>query len=107
MGVNQLLTILTQAGIFIAAFAGIAASFVMFSVTRKFGIGMLASSFKTISLGVIFLAAALILDALGFYLQLQNQALLTLGKTILLILGTYTIVIGAKNTADKLESLTK
>lgn len=105
MQINQTLTILVQAGTLIAAFAGIAASVVMFSLTRKFGQGILASSFKTVSWGVIFVAAALVVDAFGFYLQIQGNALLTLVKAALLILGTYIIVIGAKNTADKLENL--
>lgn len=107
MDLTRLLIILVQAGTFVAAFAGIAAATLMLSVTRKFGIGILASSFKTISWGVFLIAAALVLDALVFYLQVQDNALPTLVKAILLIAGTYTIVIGAKNTADKLESLTK
>lgn len=107
MDFARLLTIITQAGIFIAAFAGVAASFVMFSITKKFGLGILATGFKTISLGVIFIAAALVIDAFNFYLQVQNIALITLIKEFFLILGTYIIVVGAKKTADKLENLTK
>lgn len=107
MDTAKLLQIIAQAGTFIAAFAGIAAAVVVLSVRRKFGLGMLASSFKTISWGVSFIAAALVVDAVTFYLQLENSALITLLKAVLLILGTYIIVIGAKKTADKLENLTR
>lgn len=107
MDIEKLLIIVTQAGTFIAAFAGVAASVVMFSITKKFGLGILATGFKTISVGVIFIAAALVVDAFNFYLQVQNIALVTLIKEVFLILGTYIIVVGAKKTADKLENLTK
>lgn len=92
---------------FIAAFAGATAALVMLSITKKLGLGVLAASFRSISWGVIFIAGALVVEAVAFYLGLQNEALLTLIKTGLLILGTYIIVIGAKNTADKLENVTK
>lgn len=107
MDINRLLTLITQAGTFVAAFAGIAAAVLMFSVTRKFGLGVLASSFKSISWGVLLIAAALVLDALAFYLQIGGDSLITLAKAVFLVIGTYIIVISAKNTADKLESLTK
>lgn len=107
MDINRLLTLIAQAGIFIAAFAGIAAAVLMLSVTRKFGLGVLASSFKSISWGVFLIAAALVLDALAFYLQIGGSSLITLTKVVFLVSGTYIIVISAKNTADKLESLTR
>lgn len=92
---------------FIAAFAGIAAAFVMLSITKKLRLGVLATSFRSTSWGVIFIAAALVVEAVSFYLQMQNDQIATLLKTALLIVGTYIIVIGAKSTADKLESATK
>mgnify|MGYP001560579231 CR=1 FL=1 len=108
MNVTQFLTIVVQAGTFIAAFAGIAASIVMFSITKKFGLGILAASFKTISLGVIFIALGMVVDALNSYLQLGSNvvvASIVILKEAFFVVGTYIIVIGAKNTADKLEKL--
>jgi hypothetical protein len=110
-----LLTILIQAGSFIAAFAAITAGVLMFSVTKKFGTGILASGFKRISIGVLLIAVGIIIDSVQSYLLqsplLSDNQTLTVGiilsKDILFILGTFIIVIGTKSTGDKLESLTK
>lgn len=111
-----LLTIAIQAGSFIAAFAAIAAGVLMFSVTKKFGTGILASGFKRISIGVLLIAGGIIIDAVQSYMtqaaelfmDLQSITLLIiLVKDILFVLGTYIIVIGSKSTGDKLENLTK
>lgn len=110
MDYSKLITILVQAGSFIAAFAAIAAGIIMSSVTKKFGTGILASGFKTISIGVIFIALGIIIDALNAYIQISSN-IISLGilfiKEVLFVVGTYIIVIGSKNTGDKLESLTK
>lgn len=102
MELARLLHVLIQAGTFVAAFAGIAASVVMLSITRKFGQGILARGFETISWGVIFIATALVVDAVGLYIGAQTNELFIMTKAILLIAGTYTIVIGAKKMADSL-----
>ena len=110
-----LLRIAIQAGSFIAAFAAIAAGVLMFSVTKKFGTGILASGFKRISIGVLLIAFGIIIDSIQSYLLqtpflLSNQTLtvgIILTKDILFILGTFIIVIGTKSTGDKLESLMK
>lgn len=110
METDRLLTLILQSGSFIAAFAAITAGIVMSQVTKKFGTGILASGFKTISLGVIFIALGIIIDAFNSYIQIQNNTISTtilIGKEILFVAGTYIIVIGSKNTGDKLESLTK
>ncbi len=110
MDTSKLLTIAIQGGSFISAFAAIAAGIVMSSVTKKFGTGLLASGFKSISWGVFLIAGGIMVDALQSYLQLNGLALLTILvviKEALFIIGTYIIVIGSKNTADKLESLTR
>lgn len=113
---TRLLTILLQAGSFISAFAAMAAGIVMESVTKKFGTGILASGFKTNSIGVFLIAFGILIDAVETYIQLSGYATLlpTIIPTILLIikyiffvLGTYVIVIGSKKTGDKLETLTK
>lgn len=111
---TKLLTVLVEAGSFIAAFAAIAAGFVMASVTKKFGTGILATGFKTNSIGIFFIAGGILLDAALSYLQLSgifsNQLILTILliiKEVLFVVGTYIIVIGSKKTGDKLESLTK
>jgi hypothetical protein len=111
-----LLTIAIQAGSFIAAFAAIAAGVLMFSVTKKFGTGILASGFKRISIGVLLIAGGIIIDAVLSYVTQATASIpgfetVTLGiilfKDILFVLGTYVIVIGSKSTGDKLENLTK
>lgn len=110
MDYEKLITILVQAGSFVSAFAAIAAGLIMASVTKKFGTGILASGFKTISLGVIFIALGIIIDAVNAYLQISSNAVslsILLVKETLFVIGTYTIVIGSKKTGDKLESLTK
>jgi hypothetical protein len=110
-----LLTIAIQAGSFIAAFAAIAAGVLMFSVTKKFGTGILASGFRRISIGVLLIAGGIIIDAVQsyivqspFFANLQTLIfVIILAKDILFVLGTYIIVIGSKSTGDKLENLTK
>lgn len=115
MNLTNLLPILVQGGSFIAAFAAIAAAVIMFSVTKKFGSGILANGFKSIAIGVVFIAIGIIIDALNSYLQLNLSGtafasilvVILLVKDILFVIGTYIIVIGSKKTGDKLESLTK
>lgn len=110
-----LLSIAIQAGSFIAAFAAITAGAIMFSVTKKFGTGILASGFKRISIGVLLIAAGIIIDSIQSYLLQStllssNQSLavgIILLKDTLFVIGTFTIVIGSKSTGDKLENLTK
>jgi hypothetical protein len=110
MEMNKLLTLMIQTGSFIAAFAAISAGFIMHSVTKKFGTGILASGFKTISIGVMFIALGIIIDGVSQYLQSNNTSIalvILFTKDILFVLGTYIIVIGSKKTGDKLESLMK
>ncbi len=110
MDTSKLLPIVIQAASFIAAFAAIAAGVVMYSVRKKFGTGILASGFKTIAIGVIFIAIGIIIDAFNPYIQIQGNimtAAILIAKESLFVIGTYIIVIGSKNTGDKLESLTK
>lgn len=107
---EKLLTIIIQAGSFASAFAAIAAGVIMASVTKKFGTGILASGFKTISTGVLLIAGGIVLDAVNSYLQLSSGAFFAavlILKELLFVAGTYIIVIGSKSTGDKLESLTK
>lgn len=108
---EKLLTVLIQGGSFISAFAAIVAGFLMAQVTKKFGTGILATGFKSISLGVFIIAAGILIDALLNYLQVSGTfevpVVLLLIKEAFFVLGTYIIVVGSKNTGDKLESLTK
>lgn len=107
----QLFTILVNGVSFVAAFAAVAAAGLMYQVTKKFGSGILASGFKTISAGVLFLALGIIIDAINIYFQIGAEnvysVLILLIKGICFVVGTYIIVIGSKQTADKLENLTK
>ena len=108
---TQFLSVIVQAGAFISAFAAIAAGIIMARVTKKFGTGILASGFKTISLGIFLIALGIIFDAVQVYLDLANNPqviTIIIGlREMFFVAGTYTIVIGSKRTGDKLETLTK
>lgn len=111
---SKLLTIIIEAGALISAFAAIVAAVIMSRVTKKFGTGILASGFKSISLGVFFIALGILVDAVETYLSSANFApiqqfitIILLIKLFLFVVGTYIIVIGSKKTGDKLESLTQ
>ncbi len=110
---QKLLTIVIEAASFIAALASVAAGVIMASVTKKFGTGILANGFKVISIGVLFIAAAIVIDAIESYILVSSSTLTSIILILLLIkapfflIGTYLIVIGSKKTGDKLESLTK
>ncbi len=114
LDLSKLLTIIIEAGALIAAFAAIVAAVIMSRVTKKFGTGILASGFKSISFGVFFIALGILVDAVETYLQSANFApieqfitIIVLVKLFLFVVGTYVIVIGSKKTGDKLESLTQ
>ena len=107
---EKLLIIIIQGGSFMAIFAAIAAGVIMSGVTKKFGTGILASGFKTISIGVFIIAAGITLDAVNSYIQIGSATVsagILIVKEALFVAGTYVIVIGSKKTGDKLESLTK
>ena len=110
---QKVLTIIIEAASFIAALASIAAGVIMAGVTKKFGTGILASGFKVISIGVLFIAAAIVVDAVESYLEVVSPTVTSVNLILLVIkaplflIGTYLIVIGSKKTGDKLESLTK
>ena len=113
MDTQKLLTIVIEAASFVAALASIAAGLIMANVTKKFGTGILANGFKTISIGVLFIAGAIIIDAIQSYLEVVSPTITQANLILLLIrapfflIGTYLIVIGSKKIGDKLESLTK
>lgn len=112
MDTGKLITIIIEAGSFIAGFAAVAAGIMMAQVRQKFGTGILASGFKTISIGVFFIAGAIMMDAIQSYIQISlGDMVIVLGllliKEAFFVLGTYIIVIGSKKTGDKLESLTQ
>lgn len=112
---TRFLTILVQGISFVAAFAAVAAAVLMYQVTKKFGSGILASGFKSIASGVLFLALGITIDALSSYLLLSFSGILGnvffvlifVIKGVCFVTGTYIIVIGSKRTADHLENLTK
>lgn len=109
--VERLFTILVEGIGFIAAFAALSAAVIMYQLTRKFGTGIIASGFKSIASGVLFIALGIIIDALNSYFLLATNniysVLIFLIKGACFVVGTYVIVIGSKKTADKLEYLTK
>jgi hypothetical protein len=111
---TKLITIAIEAGAFISTMAALVAAVIMLRVTRKFGTGILASGFKSISFGVLFIALGILVDAVQSYLQVEGFTgigqfitIILLVKLVLFVIGTYIIVIGSKKTGDKLESLTK
>lgn len=108
---QKFLTIIVEVGSFIAVFAAVVAGVLMAQVTKKFGTGILATGFKSISIGVFFIAAGILIDAAESYVTISNafelSVALLLIKEALFVVGTYIIVIGSKKTGDKLESLTK
>lgn len=110
--ISKLLTLGIEAGALISAFAAIVAAVIMNRVTKKFGTGILASGFKTISFGVLFIALGILVDATESYLVTANFApienyitILIAVKLALFVIGTYVIVVGSKKTGDQLESL--
>lgn len=107
----EVIAIVVNGVSFIAAFAAIAASVIMYQVTKKFGTGILAHGFKTIGTGVLFVAMGIIIDAVTSYFQFGSGNVYSAGvfliKGLCFVAGTYTIVIGSKRTIDKLENLTK
>lgn len=110
---QKLLTIIIEAASLVAALASVAAGVIMASVTKKFGTGILANGFKVISIGVLFVAAGITIDAVESYLEVVSSTVTSINLILLLVkapfflIGTYLIVIGSKKTGDKLESLTK
>lgn len=111
MNFESLAVIVTQAGSFISAFAAVAAGVIMANVTKKFGTGILAQGFRSISIGVFFIAAGIFIDAVQSYLlraaDLRILTAVIIAKELLFVVGTYVIVIGSKKTVDKLETLIK
>lgn len=109
--VQKLLTIAVEVGSFISVFAAIVAGVLMAQVTKKFGTGILATGFKSISVGVFFIAGGILIDSIESYIQISSAfevlTIFILIKEALFVIGTYIIVIGSKKTGDKLESLTK
>lgn len=107
----EFISILVQGFPFISVFAGIAASVIMFQVTKKFGTGILADGFRSIANGVLFIALGIIVDAAINYFHLSGENLYSAGllfiEGICFVVGTYIIVIGSKKMAEKLESLTQ
>lgn len=103
-------SIIVQAISLVAAIAAVIAGVLMANVTKKFGTGILALGFKTISLGVFFIIGGIIIDAVSTYLQITDQAasaIIMVMKYAFFIIGMYIIVSGSKKTSEKLESLTK
>lgn len=108
---SNIIEIITQAGSFIAAFAAIAAGFVLANMAKKFNSGIFASNFRSISTGIFLIGFAILIDAIQTYVasfaQPQVLTFIIIVKEILFVIGTYVIVIGSKKTADSMETMTK
>jgi len=107
----KLISVLTEAASFIAAFAAIASAIIMARFIKKFATGILATGFKTIGIGIFVLALGIIVDAININIQTLEspQILITLLviKQVFFVIGSYIIVIGSKNMGDKLEIMSK
>lgn len=89
----------------IAALAGISAAMIMKKVTSHFGTGIVATGYRFTAGGVAMIGLAMLIEAVIESIQIRMEVLI-LVKELLLVLGTYIIVIGTKLTADKLDGLT-
>lgn len=111
MNWGDILPILTLAIPFIAFFAAVAGAIIMYTVTQKFRGGILAAGFKSIMIGIIFIALGILVDAVtSDYWGVQSSAVSTtllVLKGVFFVIGTYVIVIGSKRMADKLELINK
>jgi hypothetical protein len=107
----KLISVLTEAASFIAAFAAITSAIIMARFIKKFATGILATGFKTIGIGIFVLALGIIVDAININIQTLEspQILITLLviKQVFFVVGSYIIVIGSKNMGDKLEMMSK
>jgi hypothetical protein len=107
----KLISVLTEAASFIAAFAAITSAIIMARFIKKFATGILATGFKTIGIGIFVLALGIIVDAININIQTLEspQILITLLviKQVFFVVGSYIIVIGSKNMGDKLEIMSK
>lgn len=88
----------------VSALAGISAAIIMRRVTTHFGTGIIATGYRFTAGGVAIIGLAMFIESIIEYLQIRIDALI-LVKEILLVLGTYIIVVGTKLTADKLDNL--
>lgn len=111
MNFSKLFLILIESFFFIASFASIVAAFLMFSLKKKIGTGILAAGFKNIAFGTILLALGIIVDTITSYFILSYNSLLSssifLLKGLLFVVGAYTIVIACKKMIDNLESIVR
>lgn len=111
MNWGDILPILTLAIPFVAFFAALAGALIMYRVTQKFRGGILASGFKSIMIGILFISGGILIDAVttdywGIWSGAVGTGLMIL-KGVLFVIGTYVIVIGSKRMADRLESVNK
>lgn len=108
---SKILPLFIEGTSFISAFAAITAGIIMAKFIRKFVTGILATGFKTIGIGIFIIALAIIIDAVALYIQVLNTPaplnILLVIRQILLVIGTYIIVIASKTMGDKLEALSK
>lgn len=91
---------------FFSVIVGLFAVYLMITVARKFGTGIVADGFRYVTIGVIFIVAATLFESFIRFYEIRAE-LVRFTREVLLIIGTYAIVIGAKITADKLEDIHK
>jgi len=111
MDYSKILPLFIEGTSFISAFAAIAAGIIMARFIKRFVTGILAAGFKAIGIGIFIIALAIIIDAVSLYIEVLNTpspfSILLVIRQILLVIGTYIIVIASKTMGDKLEALSK
>lgn len=105
---GKILPLLIEGASFVSAFAAIAAGIIMAKFIKKFVSGILSTGFKAIGVGIFILAIAIIVDTALLILNASSPiSIFLIARQILLLIGTYIIVIASKTMGDKLETLSK
>jgi len=101
------MTILVDGALFVAAFAAIVGAVIMYKINKRLTGQATASGFKNISVGVLFIALGIGIDAVNSYIMMSYNnfysLLIFMVKGACFVIGTYIIVIASKQTSDKLE----
>lgn len=91
---------------FFSPIVGLVAALIMSRVTTTFGKGVIAKGFTFVTIGVFFIASSMLFDAFVKYYEVLD-AWVRLMREVLLLVGMYVIVAGAKYVHDELEKMRK
>lgn len=88
----------------------IVVTLVMFSISRRFGTGILSAGFRAIAHAFIYISAGLLIHGITMATIPDGGMLTMIFHTIaylLIIIGMALILKASKDTADKMQILTK